>query len=161
MYADDNVRVRQVRAQIDELQSQLRKMSGMGEDANATDLRADQVLPSVRQLPLLGYTYYDLSRQVTMEETLYETLTKQYELAKVQEAKEIPPIKVLDQPDVPERKSSPHRLTITLVGAMLSAFAGVVWIVTKKLWELADDSNPVKVLFATLADPARRQNITT
>ena len=161
MYSDDNVRVRQVRAEIDELQSQLRKMSGLGENANGTDLNADQVLPSVRQLPLLGYTYYDLSRQVTMQETLYETLTKQYELAKVQEAKEIPPIKVLDQPDVPERKSSPHRLTITLLGAMLSAFAGVVWIVTKKLWELADNSNPAKVLFATLADPARRRNVTT
>jgi capsule polysaccharide export protein KpsE/RkpR len=161
MYSDDNVRVRQVRAEIDELQSQLRKMSGLGENANGTDLNADQVLPSVRQLPLLGYTYYDLSRQVTMQETLYETLTKQYELAKVQEAKEIPPIKVLDQPDVPERKSSPHRLTITLLGAMLSAFAGVVWIVTKKLWELADNSNPVKVLFATLADSARRRNVTT
>jgi len=44
---------------------------------------------------------------------------------------------------------------------MLSAFAGVVWIVTKKLWELADNSNPAKVLFATLADPARRRNVTT
>jgi len=161
MYADDNVRVRQVRAQIDELQSQLRKMSGIGEDANATGLKADQVLPSVRQLPLLGYTYYDLSRQVTMQETLYETLTKQYELAKVQEAKEIPPIKVLDQPAVPERKSSPHRLTITLIGAILSFFAGITWILTKTLWELMDESHPVKLFLAKLADSLRYENTTT
>jgi capsule polysaccharide export protein KpsE/RkpR len=143
-YSDDNVRVREVRAQIGELQSQLHKMSGLGENANATDLKADQVLPSVRQLPLLGYTYYDLSRQVVMQEALYETLTKQYELAKVQEAKEIPPIKVLDQPGVPEKKSGPHRLIITAIGAFLSAFAGVAWIVTKKIWELTDDSHPTK-----------------
>jgi uncharacterized protein involved in exopolysaccharide biosynthesis len=112
-------------------------------------------------LPLLGYTYYDLYRQVTTQETVYETLTKQYELAKVQEAKEIPPIKVLDQPAVPEKKSSPHRLTITVLGALISALAGVVWIVSRKLWELADDSHPVKVLIATFTDPTRRRDVTT
>jgi capsule polysaccharide export protein KpsE/RkpR len=148
MYSDDNVRVRQVRAQIDELQSQLRKMSGVGENANATDLKTDQILPSVRQLPLLGYTYYDLYRQVTIQETLYETLTKQYELAKVQEAKEIPSIKVLDQPGIPEKKSSPHRLLITLLGAFLSAVAGVAWILTKTIWELTEGSHPTKRFLA-------------
>ena len=94
-YSDDNVRVREVRGRIEELQSQLRKMSGVGEDVDGATLKTDQLFPSVRKLPLLGFTYYDLTRKVTMEETIYETLTKQYELAKVQEAKEIPPIKVL------------------------------------------------------------------
>jgi capsule polysaccharide export protein KpsE/RkpR len=160
-YADDNVQVRQVRAQISELQGQIHKMSGLGENTNATDLKSDQVLPSVRQLPLLGYTYYDLYRQVTMQETLYETLTKQYEFAKVQEAKEIPPIKVLDEPAVPEAKSSPHRLTITLLGALLSAFAGISWIVTKKLWELIDKSHPSKLFVANLRNSFRDKTPTT
>lgn len=161
IYSEDNVRVRSVRAEISELQSQLRKMSGLGENANSTDLKTDQILPSVRQLPLLGYTYYDLSRRVAVQETLYETLTKQYELAKVQEAKEIPAIKVLDQPAVPEKKSSPHRLTLTVLGALITALAGVVWIVGRKLWEIADDSHPVKVLIATFMDMARRRDVTT
>jgi capsule polysaccharide export protein KpsE/RkpR len=156
MYSDDNVRVREVRAQIGELQGQLRKMSGLGESENGTDLKTDQVLPSVRQLPLLGYTYYDLYRQVTMQEALYETLTKQYELARVQEAKEIPPIKVLDSPAVPEKLSSPHRLILTLLGIFVSAFAGLAWIVTRTLWDLADDSYPAKVFAAMLADRFRR-----
>jgi capsule polysaccharide export protein KpsE/RkpR len=160
-YSDDNVRVRAVRAQISELQTQLRKMSGMGEDANATTLKSDQLLPSVRQLPLLGYTFYDLSREVKMQETLYETLTKQYELAKVQEAKEIPPIKVLAQPDVPERKSSPHRFTMTLIGAMLSAFAGIAWILTTTLWKLLDESSPAKLFVGGLADSLRGESTTT
>ena len=92
---DDNPRVRAVHARINELQSQLRKLSGEGENADGLDLKADEMFPSVRKLPLLGVTYYDLYRQVTMQENIYETLTKQYELAKVQEAKEVPPIKVL------------------------------------------------------------------
>ena len=42
-----------------------------------------------------------------MQEAVFETLTKQYELAKVEEARETPSVKVLDVADVPERKSYP------------------------------------------------------
>ena len=115
MYSDDNVRVREARARIDELQSQLRKMGGIGGKVDGSDQKSDQLYPSIRELPILGVTYSDLYRQLTMQEAIYETLTKQYELAKVEEAKEIPPIKVLDEPQVPERKSSPHRSVIVLL----------------------------------------------
>jgi capsule polysaccharide export protein KpsE/RkpR len=143
-YTDDNMRVREVRGRIDELQRQLRKMSGVGDNVNGADLTADQLLPSVRKLPLLGLTYYDLYRQVTMQDTIYQTLTKQYELAKVQEAKEIPTVKVLDEPDVPERKSSPHRMTIVALGFLLSALAGITWILASALWDLTYGPHPVK-----------------
>jgi capsule polysaccharide export protein KpsE/RkpR len=143
-YTDDNMRVRGVRARVGELQSQLRKMSGVGDNVNGADLKADQLLPSVRKLPLLGLTYYDLYRQVAMQDTIYQTLTKQYELAKVQEAKEIPRVKVLDEPDVPERKSSPHRAIIVVLGFLLSAFAGITWILARALWDLTYGPHPVK-----------------
>ena len=57
-------------------------------------------------------------------------------LAKVEEAKEIPPIKVLDEPQVPERKSSPHRSIIVIIVTLLAVFAGTVWVVSRKLWEM-------------------------
>jgi capsule polysaccharide export protein KpsE/RkpR len=143
-YTDDNMRVREVRGRIDELQSQLRKMSGVGDNVNGADLKADQLLPSVRMLPILGLTYYDLYRQVTMQDTIYQTLTKQYELAKVQEAKEIPTVKVLDEPDLPERKSYPHRVIIIAMGTLLSCLAGVVCILGQQVWHITDDRHPVK-----------------
>ena len=83
MYSDDNVRVREARARIDELQSQLRKMGSIGGTADGADLKADQSYPSIRELPILGVTYSDLYRQMVMQESIYETLNKQYELAKV------------------------------------------------------------------------------
>jgi len=144
MYADDNVRVREAQAQVDALKGQLRKLGGEGVAEDGTDLKGDELLPSVRKLPLLGVTYYDLYRKVTMDETLYETLTKQYELAKVQEAKDIPPIKVLDMPDIPERKSFPHRSIFLIIGAFLAILAGVTWIIIAKLWEITDDAAPIK-----------------
>jgi uncharacterized protein involved in exopolysaccharide biosynthesis len=95
-------------------------------------------------LPILGLTYYDLYRQVTMQDTIYQTLTKQYELAKVQEAKEIPTVKVLDEPDLPERKSYPHRVIIIAMGTLLSCLAGVVCILGQQVWHITDDRHPVK-----------------
>jgi uncharacterized protein involved in exopolysaccharide biosynthesis len=139
MYTDDNVKVRQLRGRIDELQRQLRKMGGVGEDVDGASLKSDQLFPSIRKLPLLGVTYYDLYRQVTMQGAIYEILTKQYELAKVQEAREIPPIKVLDEPDVPEKKSSPHEMMIVFYGIVLSALAGIAWIISPILWNCIRD----------------------
>jgi uncharacterized protein involved in exopolysaccharide biosynthesis len=140
MYSDDNVRVREARARIDELQSQLRKMGGIGGKVDGADQKSDQLYPSIRELPILGVTYSDLSRQLAMQEGIYEILTKQYELAKVEEAKEIPTIKVLDEPQVSERKSSPHRSIIILVYILISAFAGIVWIAAVELWKMRHDS---------------------
>jgi uncharacterized protein involved in exopolysaccharide biosynthesis len=146
MYSDDNVRVREARARVDELQSQLRKMDGIGGKVDGADQKSKQLYPSIRELPILEVTYSDLSRKLAMQESIYETLTRQYELARVEEAKEIPSIKVLDEPQVPERKSSPHRSDIVLLGALISVFAGIVWIVACKFWEITDDSDSVKAI---------------
>lgn len=146
MYTDDNVRVREVRGRIAALQSQMQKISGKVKPgvSAASEIKSDEIFPSVRELPLLGYTYYDLYLQVTMDQSIYETLSKQYELAKVQEAKEIPAIKVLDLPAVADRKSGPHRSYILLLGFVLTVFAAFGWTIGRRLWELAADSNPVK-----------------
>ncbi len=130
VYARDNVHVRETRARIDELQRQLRLVTGNSHDGAGANSVPNGAMPSIRQLPILGVTYYDLYRKVTTQEELYETLSKQYELAKVREAQEIPPMIVLDPADLPERKSSPHRSLIVMAGAALSFLASclVVWM---------------------------------
>jgi capsule polysaccharide export protein KpsE/RkpR len=143
-YSDDNVRVREARARIDELQKQLRKMGSTEESLDGTDLKAGQLYPSIRELPILGATYSDLSRQLVMQESIYETLVRQYEIAKVEEAKEISTIKVLDEPELPERKSWPHRSAIVIFGSLVSTFVGAMWIIARKMWEITDDSYPIK-----------------
>lgn len=136
VYSEDNVRVREARARVGELESQLRMLGGKDSKMMDANGESHQLLPSVRNVPLLGVTYSDLYRQVNLDATLYETLTKQYELARVQEAMDIPPIKVLDAPSLAERKSSPHRAIIILAGTFLFGLGGAVWILVPKLWEL-------------------------
>src|SRR5262249_6717712 len=101
IYTDENVRVRATRARIAGLQHELEKLGGKGDTPGAED-QENTLYPSIRKLPLLGATYADLYRRVAVQEVVYETLTKQCELAKVQEAKEIPSVKVLDPAEVPE-----------------------------------------------------------
>ena len=157
-YSDDNVRVRSVQARIDELQSQLRKMGGIGEKQDGADLKANQLYPSIRELPILGATYSDLYRQVVTQESIYETLTKQYELAKVEEAKEIPTIKILDHPELPEKKSSPHRSLFAILGALFACFAGFAWVIARTLWDIADDANPIKKFRSSVLDLIRAED---
>jgi capsule polysaccharide export protein KpsE/RkpR len=133
-YTDDNMRVRAVRAKVDELRSQLRKLSGNRQDAKA-GLGNEQFSPSISSLPLLGVKYNDLYLHAQIEEQLYTLLSKQYESARVQEAREIPTIKVLDAPNVPERKSSPHRILMMLVGAMLFLMGAIAITIAQASWE--------------------------
>ena len=145
IYTDHNVRVRAAEARINELQQKLNEIGGAG---SQNDLKRENSLyPSIRKLPLLGVTYADLYRQTKIQETVYELLTQQYELAKVQEAKEIPTVKVLDPAIVPTKRSFPPRSLIMALGTMLGIVLAIVWIVGKSRWD-AVDINDQRKLFA-------------
>jgi uncharacterized protein involved in exopolysaccharide biosynthesis len=147
IYTDSNVRVRAARARISELQSQLDKIGGKGEGTSSVNTpRESPLYPSLRKLPLLGVTYADLYRRTKVQEAVFEALTQQYELAKVQEAKETPSVKVLDEPRVPERYSFPPRLLIITLCATLALMGGVVFLFGRATWAQVDQTDPAKVL---------------
>jgi uncharacterized protein involved in exopolysaccharide biosynthesis len=145
MYTDNNVRVRSVRARIDELKHQLEKIGGKGEDASApVGQQQASLYPSIRRLPLLGVTYADLYRRTRVQEAVFESLTKEYELAKVQEVKEIPVVKVLDSPSIPDKKSFPPRLLIMLLGTAFAFAFASTWVFGRTAWDQTDSSDPRK-----------------
>jgi capsule polysaccharide export protein KpsE/RkpR len=132
IYAPANIRVRAQQARIGELKQQLQKIGGSD---SAADLKNENSLyPSLRKLPMLGVTYFDLYRESKMQETVYELLTQQYELAKVEEAKEIPAVKVLDTAVVPTKKTYPPRLQVMILGTLMSLTVAVVWIFGRRRW---------------------------
>src|SRR5258708_2790755 len=113
----------------------------------------------MKSLPVGGAKYAGYYRLAKIQETVYELLTEQYELAKVQEAKETPSVKVLDPARVPEKRSFPPRLLIMFLGTFLGACVGVVWVAGLSHWHQADPDDPRKVLaqevVATLKSRAR------
>ncbi len=150
IYTDNNVRVRAAQARIDELRQQLRRLGGKAGgniQETAGNANSDAPYPTLRQLPILGVPFADKLRRLKVQEAVYETLTKQYELAKVEEAKEVPSVKELDSPVVPEHKSFPPRLLIMVMGTLCAAVLGGVWILGQARWREIDPQDPGK-LFA-------------
>ena len=147
IYTPSNVRVRSLRARVDELKLKLQQISGQEASSGHGSETSDMPFPSVRELPLLGVRWAELYQEAKVQETVYELLTQQYELAKIQEAKEIPTVKVLDEAIVPEKKSFPPRLEFVALGALLGFITGGVWVYGWASWKALEADDPVK-LFA-------------
>lgn len=145
IYTKNNVRVRAAEARVNELEQKLNELGG-GREGDSKEEGA--LYPSIRRLPVLGVTYADLFLQTKIQATVFELLTQQYETAKVQEAKEIPSVKVLDAAVVPTKKSFPPRTVLTIFGTLLGLAVAMTWVIAKTSWDAVDASNPKKV-FAT------------
>jgi uncharacterized protein involved in exopolysaccharide biosynthesis len=140
-YTDDNVRVRSVKARIAALRRELVKIGGTSEETSVS-LNPGDLSPSVRQLPLVGVQWADLFRRTKIQETVFELLTQQYELAKIGEAKEIPTVKVIDAADYPERKAWPPREMIITLGTLLALIGAIAWFKIKAGWNMLPADNP-------------------
>jgi len=73
-----------------------------------------------------GFNNVQLLRDVKYYQMLYEMLAKQYEVARLDEAKDIPIIQVLDKAVEPERKFKPQRALITVAAAFLGFIIALI-----------------------------------
>jgi capsule polysaccharide export protein KpsE/RkpR len=146
IYTTSNVRVRSLKARVDELQRQLDRIAGTDASlaADSTDSSPNSY-PSIRKLPLLGVEWADLYRKTKIQETVYELLNQQYELTRIQEAKEIPTIRVIDPANLPEKKSWPPRLLIMMAITAGALLVTTIWIIGSDQWESIDRRSPGKV----------------
>lgn len=150
-YSEDNYRVKAAEARIAELQRELNAMGGKPGLNTSKQGASDPLYPSVSELPALGLTYYDLDRKVRVDEALWEALTKQYEAAKVQEAKEIPTVRVLDVAEVPNRKVEPVRRNIMAIGTVFSVLFACGFIFARNRWREVDSGSEPKKLLTEIA----------
>ena len=156
IYGDANVRVRAARARVGALQRELAKMSGTSAPLRADENEASNgesssgkggvLYPPLRQLPRLAVPFANLYRRVQVQETVYELLTQQYELARIQEAKDIPVVTVFDSPGIPEKKSFPPRLLLTLLLTLFTVGVAIVFVLSRHHWLHLDADDPRKVL---------------
>ncbi|HXE95876.1 MAG TPA: GNVR domain-containing protein [Dongiaceae bacterium] len=117
---DENSEVSALLAGLSRLRKQLNSMSGTGEPGG--------VIPSVGNAPSIGVEYIRRLRELKIQEALFEQLTKQFELAKINEARDSSAIQVLDEAVAPLRKSKPSRALIVIFSAMTAFFCAVIFV---------------------------------
>lgn len=85
-----------------------------------------------KKVPSQDLTASKIERERMATTAVYQELRRQYELAKIEEDKQLVSFRVLDQPLVPAFKSEPQRSKICLATMIVSAFMAFILIM---LWE--------------------------
>lgn len=112
--------VNSIKAEIKELKQKLKEM-----ERGQPDGQKDVFIPT-SQVPALGMRLAGLMRDVKVQETLYGMLIQQYEMAKLQENRNVSTLHVLDVATPPEEKFKPKRAIIIIVSTIGAGFAAVL-----------------------------------
>ncbi|WP_246044787.1 GumC family protein [Geomonas ferrireducens] len=115
---NESQEVKAAKATIANLRRQISQLEGS---------KSEGSLPGVGAMPQLGQEYIRLMREFKVQETLVELLTKQYEMTKLNEAKDVAPFQLLQSAKVPEVKSKPRRGLIVIVAACMTGLFMVIF----------------------------------
>ena len=117
--------VQRINAELGALRKQLSQIErGRGSDADLTPH---------------GIKAVQAFRDMKVQEALLETLIKQLELARADEAKEGPLLQQIDMAVPPERPVKPKRSVIMMIGALLTFLATLTWIGLKRYLQIPNE----------------------
>lgn len=114
---DEAQEVKILLASLSQMRKQLAVMTGSTGSGGG--------IPSIGSAPSIGIEYLRRLREFKTQEALFEQLTKQYELSKLNEARDISSLQVLDEAVVPTLKSKPKRSQIVLLATITAFFTSI------------------------------------
>jgi len=129
---DQNPEVITLQSQIGALRAQLADFE-KGHPRSAS--MEGNVLTPTSEVPAASLEYLRRMRDVRYQETLFEFMTRQYEMARVDEAKQGQMIQVVDPALIPERRSWPPRTLLTLLAFILAAMVASFWVILQAAYE--------------------------
>ena len=108
------------------LREQLKKMeSGLNQGSG-------DLLVGSGRIPEAGLEYVRRVRDVKYAETIFELMSKQFEIAKLDEAKDSSVIQALDIAIVPDKKSKPNRGVIVVSTILFVGILTMFWILASE-----------------------------
>ena len=121
---EQNPEVIRLRSEIDDLQGQLARLQrGSGKESTAA-------IPTSK-VPEIQLEYVRKEREVKYHEALFDMLSRQYEAARLDEARDAPVLQVLDEANYPDTKSSPKRSYYAAGGLAFGFIAGAAWVLIR------------------------------
>jgi uncharacterized protein involved in exopolysaccharide biosynthesis len=115
--------------QLSALKAQLAKLAGTNADTSS-----DIIVPK-GNIPEAGMEYLRKLRDVKYYETVSELIARQFELAKLDEARQGAVVQVADVAVPPDIKSSPHRALIVVLVAFFAFATSILWALASARWE--------------------------
>jgi uncharacterized protein involved in exopolysaccharide biosynthesis len=131
---EHNADVQLAERELSTLQGEAAQMDQHGQATGSSDM-------GMKDIPKAGLDYIRAERELQYQQSFYDLLLKQYEAAKLDEAKEAATIQVVEPAIAPDRKSAPKRLAILLLSTLMGLFLGVVLVRVQYRIEL-DLSDP-------------------
>jgi tyrosine-protein kinase Etk/Wzc len=117
----------------------------------------DPLMP-IGRMPKVGTEYIRKLRDLKFNETLYELLTKQYEAAKLDEAREAVVIQVIDKALPPEKKTKPQRALMVITATLTGLFFSVLAAFFMEYMENSSKNPENKKRYETLKDTLKAEN---
>ena len=124
---EQNPDVMRLTSELRALRAELARMESSKEAStgSAVDL-------PVGKIPAAAIDYVRARRELKLQETLLESMVRQYEIAKLDEAKEGPGLQAVDVAVPPDHKSKPSRALIVFGGALLAFLVASVFVVLRR-----------------------------
>jgi tyrosine-protein kinase Etk/Wzc len=134
---EQNPAVMRLNSELRGLRAELARMesSQAGAPGSAVDM-------PVGRIPEAAVDYVRARRELKLQETLLESMVRQYEIAKLDEAKEGPSLQQVDVALVPDHKSRPARGVIVLASTLISLLLVSAWIVVRRYAATLRASDP-------------------
>jgi len=126
--AGENAQLVEAQQELDGLRAQLTKLGGSSENP-------DGIIVPKGQMTEASLEYVRRLRDVKYYETIFDILARQFELAKLDEAKEGALIQVVDSAVPPDKKSFPKRTLIVLLATLAGLFVGVLTALVQAAFE--------------------------
>jgi uncharacterized protein involved in exopolysaccharide biosynthesis len=118
-----NPDVKRIEDEIREFRQQLERMEKGPKDSKKEESIGAFI--SLSEAPTVGLEYGRLKRDALIQQKVFELLTQQFELAKIEEAKDDITFQVIDSAIPPEKKIKPKRALNMALAGVVSLFVGV------------------------------------
>ena len=122
----EHSKLEQLKKEIEEFKFKLNEL----QDGSINESSENKLFLAIADIPDLGLTHLRLQRELEIQTELFKFLTMEYEEAKIEEAKDIPTVQVLDVAKVPERKSKPRRALLVISILLVCLIGNSLVIIT-------------------------------